>query len=247
MARLLLYYLGRISRINVCATSGTPAESFDQMLRFAEEITLLLLDDEGKECVRLPMWPRRMVFAAAVLMDLALENCIDTDLDRLFPIDPKPLRDALLDPTLARIAQVEKARDTRYWLEQIAGIWRRYSRACPRPSCRTRHSAAPGHLFTVDVPFALLPDHQRQRPVQDEGADSADFVRYGDPGATRRRPHLSRRRLRTVQEIVAQKRIGARFSPPQASAQDGPWSAARSPVRCGPFARRLPPRCRSNP
>ena len=103
-----------------CATSGTPAESFDQMLRFAEEITLLLLDDDGKECVRLPMWPRRMVFAAAVLMDLALENCIDTDLDRLFPIDPKPLRDELLDPTLARIAQVEKARDTRYWLEQIA-------------------------------------------------------------------------------------------------------------------------------
>ena len=90
------------------------------MLRFAEEIMLLLLDDDGREFARTPMWSTRMAFAAAVLMDLALENCIDTDLNRLFPIDPRPLRDKLLDPTLARIAQAEKTRDTRYWLEQIA-------------------------------------------------------------------------------------------------------------------------------
>ncbi len=36
-------------------------------------------------------------------MDLALENRIDTDTERLFPIDPKPVGDDLLDPTLADI------------------------------------------------------------------------------------------------------------------------------------------------
>ena len=90
------------------------------MLRFAEEIMLLLLDDDGRECGRTPMWSTRLVLAAAVLMDLALENCIDTDMDRLFPIDPRPLRDRLLDPTLARIVQTNQTHDTRYWLERIA-------------------------------------------------------------------------------------------------------------------------------
>lgn len=89
------------------------------MLRFAEEIMLLMMDDDGREFMRMPMWPMRMAFAASVLMDLALENRIDTDLERLFPVDPKPVQDDLLDPTLARIAGAE-IRDTRYWLEHIA-------------------------------------------------------------------------------------------------------------------------------
>ena len=89
------------------------------MLRFAEEIMLLLLDDDGEEFVRMPMWSRRTVFAAAVLMDLALENRIDTDPERLFPVDTTPLGDDLLDPTLARIAG-GGAHDTRFWLERLA-------------------------------------------------------------------------------------------------------------------------------
>ena len=89
------------------------------MLRFAEEILLLLLDDDGEDFIRMPMWSTRTVFAASVLMDLALENRIDTDLGGLFPVDPRPLRDDLLDPTLARITGAEK-RDTRYWLEHIS-------------------------------------------------------------------------------------------------------------------------------
>lgn len=90
------------------------------MLRFAEEIMLLMLDDDGKEVVRMPMWSLRTVFAASVLMDLALENRIDTDLDRLFPVDRRPLGDDLLDPTLARVAEAE-THGSRYWLEHVAG------------------------------------------------------------------------------------------------------------------------------
>ena len=61
---------------------------------------------------------REYALAGAVLMDLALEGRIDTDPERLFVIDPTPLKDDLLDPMLLRIVQSPKRRDTRQWIEQ---------------------------------------------------------------------------------------------------------------------------------
>ena len=49
------------------------------ILRFAEEITLLMLGDEDGEFVSLPGWSVQCAYAGAVLMDLALENRIDSD------------------------------------------------------------------------------------------------------------------------------------------------------------------------
>ena len=89
-------------------------------LRFAEEITLLMLNDEDGEFVRVPGWSMQCAFAGAVLMDLALENRIDTDLKRLVLIDPTPLGDELLDPTLARIAQATETHDARHWVDYLA-------------------------------------------------------------------------------------------------------------------------------
>ena len=88
------------------------------MLRFAEEIMLLLLDDKGGRFVDARSTSRECALAGAVLMDLALEGRIDTDPERLFVIDPTPLKDDLLDPTLIRIVQSPKRRDTRQWIEQ---------------------------------------------------------------------------------------------------------------------------------
>ena len=89
-------------------------------LRFAEEITLLMLNDEDGEFVRVPGWSMQCAFAGSVLMDLALENRIDTDLKRLVLIDPTPLGDDLLDPTLALIAQSTETHDARHWVDQLA-------------------------------------------------------------------------------------------------------------------------------
>ena len=89
-------------------------------LRFAEEITLLMLNDEDGEFVRVPGWSLQCAYAGAVLMDLALENRIDTDLSRLVLIDPTPVGDDLLDPILARIAETSESHDARYWVEQLA-------------------------------------------------------------------------------------------------------------------------------
>ena len=89
-------------------------------LRFSEEITLLMLNDEDGEFVRVPGWSMQCAFAGAVLMDLALENRIDTDLKRLVLIDPTPVGDDLLDPTLARIAQSKETYDARHWIDHLA-------------------------------------------------------------------------------------------------------------------------------
>ncbi len=90
------------------------------MLRFAEEIMLLLLDDEGGEFLHVSDWSLRCALAGAVLMDLALENRIDTDLKQLILVDATPVGDDLLDPTLDRIAQATETRDAAYWVHQTA-------------------------------------------------------------------------------------------------------------------------------
>ena len=90
------------------------------MLRFPEEIILLLLDDEGGNFVRVPEWSMQCALAGAVLMDLALENRIDTDTEQLILVDSTPVGDDLLDPTLARIAEATEAHDTRFWIQDTA-------------------------------------------------------------------------------------------------------------------------------
>ena len=89
------------------------------MLRFVEEITLLLLHDDDGRFARVPSWSLSYALAGGVLMDLAMENRIDTDLDHLILVDATPTGDSLLDPTLVEIAAGEK-HDARYWVEQTA-------------------------------------------------------------------------------------------------------------------------------
>ena len=89
------------------------------MLRFAEETILLLLNDGDGRFARVPKWSLDYALAGGVLMDLALENRIDTDLEGLILIDDSPTGDALLDPTLADIV-AGKERTTNFWLEHTA-------------------------------------------------------------------------------------------------------------------------------
>lgn len=88
------------------------------MLRFVEEVILLLLRDEDGKFVRVPNWALDYAIAGGVLMDLAMENRIDTDLDNLVLVDSTPVGDGLLDPTLADIASA-KTHPTRHWVEHI--------------------------------------------------------------------------------------------------------------------------------
>ena len=90
------------------------------MLRFAEEVVLLLLNDEDGRFATVPTWSMEYALAGSVLMDLAFENRIDTDLEKLTVVDATPVGDSLLDETLADIAAAEEERDTRYWVRRTA-------------------------------------------------------------------------------------------------------------------------------
>ena len=86
------------------------------MLTFVEEIILLLLRDEDGKFIPVSRLAMDRAIAGAVLMDLAMANRIDTDLEHLLLLDATPVGDSLLDPTLAEIAKGEK-HNTRFWVE----------------------------------------------------------------------------------------------------------------------------------
>ena len=94
------------------------------MLRFAEEMLLLVLHDHNGKFARVPDWSMNYALAGSVLMDLAMENRIDTDPNKLVLLDGSPIGDDLLDPTLEDIVAAEDAgeeHDARYWVERAAG------------------------------------------------------------------------------------------------------------------------------
>ncbi len=90
------------------------------MLSFAEEIMLLVLDDRDGSFMPIPEWSMQCALAGSVLMDLALADRLDTDLDSLILVDSTPMGDPLLDPTLERIAASSEAHSARYWVEDTA-------------------------------------------------------------------------------------------------------------------------------
>ena len=69
-------------------------------MRFVEELLLLLHSEDSGYFVPIPEWKMSCALAGGVLMDLALENRIDSDLETLILVDTTPTGDELLDPAL---------------------------------------------------------------------------------------------------------------------------------------------------
>ena len=93
-----------------------PAPQFP--IRLAEELILLMLDEQSGYLEMVPGWDFSCVMAGAVIADLALEDRIDTDLTTLYLVDGTPTGDSLLDPTLEEIAQAGETSDAQYWIER---------------------------------------------------------------------------------------------------------------------------------
>jgi hypothetical protein len=89
-------------------------------LGMAEEITLLLLDDETGKPIGLPGPAGDLALAGALVMELALAGRVDSDLDRLHLASATPTGDTLLDGVLARIATVQEDRTSRAWIQDLA-------------------------------------------------------------------------------------------------------------------------------
>lgn len=95
------------------------------MLSFAEEIYLLALDDKQGIIKPLPVSALDYSLAGALLMELALQNRIDTDLSSLKVVNPQPTGDQLLDETLRELQQKTEPQPTNYWLKYFADQSRR--------------------------------------------------------------------------------------------------------------------------
>ena len=92
-------------------------------LRFAEEVLLVLLDQDAGGIFHTSQNDLDLLLSGATLMDLALEDRIDTDPERLVLTDSTPLDDDLLDPALAEIAAApDPAGENTIsgWLERLA-------------------------------------------------------------------------------------------------------------------------------
>ena len=91
------------------------------MITVCEEVFLLTLDyDTGRPNTRLPERSVRIALGGALLMDLALVDRIDTDLDGLFVVEPAPLGEPVLDRALARIVEDGERRPIDRWLGVFA-------------------------------------------------------------------------------------------------------------------------------
>jgi len=93
----------------------------DRALSLAEQILLLLLDEETSELRGVPPAALAQALAGAVLFDLALANRVDTDLRELSVVNPRPTGDPLQDRVLATIARAPRVLPTRHWLGALAG------------------------------------------------------------------------------------------------------------------------------
>lgn len=90
------------------------------MLTFVEEILLLMLDDQDGRLVDLPRSAMNGVIAGAVLMDLAMHDRIDSDLQELRVVNKTPTGDPLLDGTLASLSNAPNGRNSSAWVEEVA-------------------------------------------------------------------------------------------------------------------------------
>jgi len=94
----------------------------ENSLTLAEDIVLILLDDSSGRLANIDLMTLNYSMAGAVLMELALRNKIDTDLDRLVVVDSKTIGIQMLDHYLNIISTEinDTNNNTKYWLTEFS-------------------------------------------------------------------------------------------------------------------------------
>ena len=85
-----------------------------------EELLLLALEDSGGEFDSVPEIYLNCGVAGTALMDLALRDHIDSDLDGVFAVDATPTGDAALDHVLAEIAAEPTRLSPQEWISRLS-------------------------------------------------------------------------------------------------------------------------------
>ena len=131
------------------------------MLSFVEEIVLLQLDDSQGKFVNLPLSAADVVLAGAALMELALANRIDSDLNQLILVDKTPTGDDILDDVLKQIGEAGGELNAANVLERISGNGEKYQ------DIALKRLIAKGILREEEGRF-LWVFHTRRYPVVDD-------------------------------------------------------------------------------
>ncbi len=91
------------------------------MITIGEEIFILMLDlDTGRLTDKLPSETISNTLSGALLMELAINNRIDTDLEGLFVVNKEQVNEPLLDIVLEQIVADSKKRTISYWVRVFA-------------------------------------------------------------------------------------------------------------------------------
>ncbi len=131
------------------------------MLGFVEEIVLLQLDDSQGKFVALPLSAADVVLAGAALMELALANRIDSDLEQLMLVDSKPTGDDILDDVLRQLVEAGGNLSAAAVLERVSVNGEKYQEMA------LKRLIAKGILREENGRF-LWVFHTRRYPVVDD-------------------------------------------------------------------------------
>ena len=88
-------------------------------LGLADELVLMLLNEENGYFHQVPGWDLNCAVIGAVLAELSLMSRIDTDMESLFLLDPTETGNPVLDPILAEIAAEPVQHNAQYWVERL--------------------------------------------------------------------------------------------------------------------------------
>lgn len=90
------------------------------MLKFAEELILLALDDETGSFHISSTANFRLALAGSILMDLAFMDRIDTDLKKLVVVDGTSTGTPVFDKALKMLNESPHPRSTAHWVDTIS-------------------------------------------------------------------------------------------------------------------------------
>jgi Golgi phosphoprotein 3 len=89
-------------------------------LTLADEIVILMLDDETGNVKPDFRAVARVAIAAGALMELALIGRVDSDLQSLFAINPEPVGDIFLDDILSVIVGEANKHPSAWWVDHLS-------------------------------------------------------------------------------------------------------------------------------
>lgn len=105
------------------------------MLTVPEQLLLITLDAGTGAFMKLPEEYNRAAFAGAALMELALAGRIDSDLDKVWVVNPVVTGDAALDPVLSAMSALEASTDIERFVDRLVPLGARVREAALDSLC----------------------------------------------------------------------------------------------------------------